>query len=577
MHISLLIFYLNTEKQLTFTYNIINQMVIQRHIALLITFFSFVFVGFSQEKNEGYDLYVAFDLSYDFQTSNTYNEVISSKIIEFDKIEKEYHIILSKGILISDEKIEAMSKSAIAITGNDISVRKLKNIVKVTIENPTVERVNNLANIFKTFKGVEYVNLMSTTPIKPPGDIAPVTPDYEPNQTYIEVNPGVNMRYAWNLGQIGSGINIRDVEYGFNKNHEELVDRNAFVFPGMTISSSATTAYTEHGTAVIGILYADKGSYGISGMAYGANEIYLFPEWQQTGYNRVNAVTKSIENSAPGDIIVFEMQTYGNDASDPNDFVPAEYDATVWSLTKAATDSGIIIVAAGGNGNQDLDNVSYNNYSTRGNSGAILVGAGTPDLAHDKISYSTYGSRIDVQGWAQNVRSSGYGDFTSIGGDFNQGYTNFSGTSSATPIVASCAVVLQSYYFSLTGSYLTPIQMRNLLYETGIPQGAGGNIGPLPDMQSAMTQIMNDLGTDDFIGNQFLVYPNPVQDKMIVFLNNHLVDPKIEIYSGMGQLLKVSKVNAGENTIDMSGFSKGFYFVKLSDGNKVATKKVIKY
>ncbi len=30
------------------------------------------------------------------------------------------------------------------------------------------------------------------------------------------------MRYAWNLGLDGAGIRIRDVEYGFNKNHEEF-------------------------------------------------------------------------------------------------------------------------------------------------------------------------------------------------------------------------------------------------------------------------------------------------------------------------------------------------------------------
>ncbi len=141
------------------------------------------------------------------------------------------------------------------------------------------------------------------------------------------------------------------------------------------ISSSATTSYTEHGTAVIGIMFADKGSYGISGMANGASELIFSQNGSNRVMSRVNAVTKAIENSVTGDVIVFEMQAYGN-TSDPNDFVPAEYDLPIWNLTKAASDAGIIIVAAGGNGNQDLDDIPYDDYRNRGDSGAIIVGAG---------------------------------------------------------------------------------------------------------------------------------------------------------------------------------------------------------
>jgi hypothetical protein len=67
----------------------------------------------------------------------------------------------------------------------------------------------------------------------------------------------------------------------------------------------------------------------------------------------------------------------------------------------------------------------------------------------------------------------------------------FSGTSSATPIVASCVIVLQSYYFSLTGKYLTGKQMRDILVNTGIPQGGSKHIGPLPNMKNALEAIDN--------------------------------------------------------------------------------------
>src|SRR5690606_13783988 len=128
-------------------------------------------------------------------------------------------------------------------------------------------------------------------------------------------------------------------------------------------------------------------------------------------------------------------------------------------------------------------------YINRGDSGALIVGGGTPDLSHNKISYSTYGARVNVQGWADNVATSGYGDWQIFGNDMNQQYTMFSGTSSATPIVAGCVAVLQSYYFSLTGEYLSPLEMRSLLVATGIPQGSGGPIGPLPNMEAAIAGI----------------------------------------------------------------------------------------
>jgi hypothetical protein len=551
-------------------------MLFKKWIYVLIGFFSFFYVTYSQEGKGAFNLYVAFDLSIDFTNSNSYNTVVASHISDFERIQKEFKINLSRGIAISAEKLDLLAQSAIAVSGNDASVRKLSNIFKVSIENPTRERLMVLAGQLKTLKGVEYVSLMDSSPIPPPNDIAPVTPNFEPNQGYLNENPGVNMAYAWNLGLNGSGIRIRDVEYGFNKNHEELVDRNAFVFPGMTVSSSVSAGYIEHGTAVLGIMYADKGDYGISGMASGAKEVVFFPEWQESGYDRVTAVSTAIENSVAGDIVVYEMQTNGAQGG----YCLAEYDDPIWSLTKAATDAGIIVVAAAGNGREDLDSDPYADFRDRGDSGAIIVGAGSSGTSHDRLSYSTYGKRVDLQGWGQNVITSGYGSLIKVGGDFNQSYTTFNGTSSATPIVASCAVVLQSYYHGLSGNYLTPLQMRDILKQTGIPQGAGvaGNIGPLPDMEAAIIKIFDDYSSDidDFDSNQFVIYPNPVQDKIEVFISNQFWNAKIQVYSTLGQLINTFSVTPGLNTIEVSNLPSGFYIVSLIDGEKVFTKKFIK-
>lgn len=526
-----------------------------------------------EKGSNAHELYVSFEPSMHFE-GEAYETKVLQMIPDFKALQAEYSIVLEKAILISDEKLQEMEQKAIELTGKGNSVAKLRNILKVKIDNPTNERLWALAKKLEGFQEVEYCSFSSLEPIQPPFDIAPTTPNFEVNQTYILPNPGVNMTYAWGLNLTGAGIRVRDVEYGFNANHEDLNERNVFLAPGMTISSSASVSYTEHGTAVFGIVYGDKGAYGISGMAYGASEMILAPEWQVSGYNRVNAVTQAIANSAAGDVLIYEMQTTGAQG----EFGPAEYSGVIWDLTKAATDAGIVIVAAAGNGAEDLDSAPYQSYRNRGNSGAIIVGAGDNTINHDKLYFSTFGNRVDVQGWGTGVFSSGYGDARQIGGDFNQYYTNFSGTSSATPIVASCAIVLQSYYHSLTGNYMTSVQMRNLLKLTGLPQGTGaaGNIGQFPDMQAAILQIQQEfLSVEKISGLEFIAYPNPAQDKLTIMTKNLSTDAKVDISNSLGQFIYKGAISE-ENTIDLSSFSQGLYFVKVTDGNKTLTKKIVK-
>ncbi|WP_300569699.1 S8/S53 family peptidase [Flavobacterium sp.] len=550
---------------------------------LLLSLLSFFFLlkvsaqnkieGFQTPSDQfGHELYVSFFTTIEFNDSD-YLGTLLTEIPEMNAINNEFHLQFEKGIAISDEKLDFLESEAIRISKSGASVRKLRNILKVKIDNPTKERLQTIQSELEKLAQVEYCSLMSLQPVTPPGDIFPTTTNYESNQTYLNANPGVNMTYAWGLGLIGNGIKIRDVEYGFNKNHEELVDVNASLATGMTISSSATTAYTEHGTAVLGIVMADKGAYGISGMAYGAQEIIQFPEWQQSGYNRVFAVSQAVANSIAGDVIIYEMQTGGQ----ASNYVPAEFNQAVWDLTKAATDAGVIIVAAAGNGNENLDGGYYAAYRNRGDSGAIIVGAGTPDINHNKISYSTYGARVDVQGWGNSVRATGYGDFSQFGGDFNQSYTDFSGTSSATPIVASCAIVLQSYWHSLTGSYMTSVQMRDLLKLTGIAQGTGGNIGKLPNMQAAIGQI-NTLSVQENSGQVlFTIFPNPAKDKITINLQqDNSVNAKVEIMNTIGQKVYSSSISLGNNDISIAGLSSGLYVVKITDGEKSSVKKIIK-
>ncbi|MDO4727701.1 MAG: S8 family peptidase [Bacteroidota bacterium] len=526
---------------------------------------------------------VAFDSG--IKVENNDYKTFLQKIEGIPQIQQLYPFEIRPLYCFTEADLERMTSQALKVSGNASSIDNLRNTFELIIPNNSTYPKEKLLEALSKNPSVRYVEQSSLKPVQPPFDIPPVTPNYLSGQTYVGADPGVNMEYAWGLGLSGEGIRVRNIEYGFNKNHEEFAHRpNVYLAPHLTINSNLDVEWQEHGTAVFGIVYGDPSDYGVKGMAHGAAELILYPEYTtQYDYNRYMAVSQAINNSALGDVIIYEMQIQGVPTAGSNDdnYVPAEYSLSIWNLTRAATDMGIIVVAAAGNGNQNLDAAAYQSYMDRGDSGAIIVGAGTSDTSHNRISTSywgsTYGSRVDLQGWGQDVLSAGYGDYTAIGGDFNQRYTMFSGTSSATPIVASCVIVLQSYYYSLFNEYLSPEQMRDILKSTGRPQGTAvaGNIGPLPDMQAAITYL-NSLKSDVFEALKLTIYPNPFTDFIhIDNVEQSDSEVKIEIYNALGQLV-IQTTTGQQQRVDTSTLTKGMYLIKVLYQGKDKVYKFVK-
>lgn len=519
-----------------------------------------------------HELYVLMSIDLDFDTTGPFLDQAVLLVPEIADIASNYSFSFEKAVDWTEPQLDVLQARITKQSGDLNAVKRIRNLFKVKMPSPDNATLLALAREFERLPQVVFCDLVSTTPPALPNDIPPTTSNLETGQTYINANPGVNMRYAWDMGLNGSGIRVRDVEYGLNTSHEEFNGRPISIAQGMNISTQVQASSYNHGTAVFGIVYADKGTYGVSGMAHGAQEMKFFPEWQQSGWDRPTAVWMAITNSDVGDVILYEMQIQGANG----EYVPAEYNMTVWTLTQTATSSGIVVVAAAGNGNEDLDSAPYSSYRNRGDSGAIIVGAGSPNTSHNKLSFSTYGSRVDVQGWGSNVRSTGYGDYLTVGGDDNQKYTNgFGGTSSATPIVASCAIVLQSYFHGLTGDYLDSVELRNLLIDTGIAQGSGGHIGPIPNMQAAIAAV-NALALDATAStSDFLIFPNPVTDKINVISDRLKQQAAVTLFNSVGQVVFQGALSS-DKTIDVSRFPKGIYFLRIVDNHSISTKKVIK-
>lgn len=331
-------------------------------------------------------------------------------------------------------------------------------------------------------------SVLRLAPVPAPEDLEPTTPSFVEAQSYVSAAMGIDIEGAHALGFRGAGVSVHEVEYGWRSSHEDLVDVDLHPEPGQTVATAAIEMglAPEHGTASVGMLIAPHNGYGIDGMIPDA-QLFTYPEWtEEGGLRRAGAIAAAVAQAQPGDILMLQMQAQHPQTGQLG---PAELEPDVWTLTRMATDAGILVVAAGGNGALDLDGSDAEDYAALGDSGAILVGAASPD---DRVAlpFSTHGRRVDVQGWGASVFSLGYGDFERLGDDDNQAYTDtFEGTSSALPLVVSAAALVIEAFVMVEGQPPDPLDVRRLLVATGHAQGEGVHVGPLPNVTEAIAWV----------------------------------------------------------------------------------------
>ena len=334
----------------------------------------------------------------------------------------------------------------------------------------------------------------------------PLAIDYQPMQNYQDpaasTPTGVDNEYAWTqAGGSGFGVTVCDLEYSWNYNHSD-VSKAA----GSQINAYTADPFSDnnHGTAVIGQLSADQNGWGVTGGCYSAalktcGVYYGFPT---PSWNVAGAIAVAVSQMAAGDVILLEQQWnyVGTQGYVPVEWYPQQTPASqgltaIYAAITNAVGQGINVVEAGGNGGIDTDTMSW-----YGDSGAIIVGAGGaytgggwPNGDLQKLGFSSYGSRFDLQGWGENVMTTGYGAYYSAEG-VNLYYTNaFNGTSSASPIVAAAVACMNGYYAAnISTTPMTPAQVRATLVATGTAQitPPAGNIGPRPDLSAAIQSLV---------------------------------------------------------------------------------------
>lgn len=327
-------------------------------------------------------------------------------------------------------------------------------------------------------------------------------PSFVARQNYLGAAPaGIDARFAWTRpGGRGDGIHIVDIENGFRFTHMDLRVNSGGILSG------AGSSADNHGTAVLGEFSGDQNSIGVTGICSNARASGVSWFSQPTA----RAIRAAADRMQAGDIMLLEGHLPGprfnfQRRSDQRGYIAIEWWPDTYLAVRDAVNRGIVVVAAGGNGAEDLDDAIYDTNPSAPNgpfpawwrnpfrrnpldSGSVICGAGSPPpgthgrtssngepyVDRARLGFSNYGSAVDAQGWGREVTTCGYGSLWSDPDDRtnrDRWYRDtFGGTSSASPIVVGALGCVQGVLRAEGSPLLTPALARQLLRSTGSPQ-----------------------------------------------------------------------------------------------------------
>ncbi len=400
-----------------------------------------------------------------------------------------------------EELLDYWEKNGERNTGQDLANLNNYYVLEIS-ENP---------DPMALIEEVIAIDIVETAYYLPPQqeaciDQAPDTPDYRAGQDYQDPAPlGVDAQFAWAYHTSGPGrvgYWCIDIENDWTEGHEDFNTGFAVLWGGDNGNSA------DHGDAVVGVYAAcNNGADGMTGISYNVTPKGV--SWSnQAGADAMEQWENAFNNAASslfaGESYLIEIHWPGPDTGVPcnagcgncgqYEYIAVEYWQEAFDAVQTHTSNGIIVYEAAGNGQMNLDNAIYANRFNRGfrDSNAIVVGAGTCDVNVNNMCWSNYGSRLDCSGWGQCVWTLGYGDLYTEGTDATEYTDTFSGTSSATPVVAGSGNCLQGIAQDKYNTTLTPQQIESYMSTTGTPWGGTRDIGERPDLEMAINRIEPD-------------------------------------------------------------------------------------
>ncbi len=231
----------------------------------------------------------------------------------------------------------------------------------------------------------------------------------------------VNARPAWAVST-GGGIKVAVIDSGVDGTHEDLTGR---VVPGPDFIDGDQMPMDEngHGTHVAGIIAANAGNgLGVEGAAPGARVLairVLDADSAGTTDDTASAIDAAV--AARAQVINLSL------SAGPNAPTEQVVGSPLYDAIERAVKAGAVVVAAAGN--DSLPVCAQPVVQGR----ILCVGAVGQDL--QRANFSNFGVRVDLVAPGDQILS------TLRRG----GYGSMSGTSQATPFVASAAALLRAH------------------------------------------------------------------------------------------------------------------------------------
>lgn len=367
-----------------------------------------------------------------------------------------------------------------------------------------VEKLSNLNVMFN-------LGLMLGNRLFPAATAEAPTPDFGALQTYLDApgsaTRGLNIRKAWARQVNGKGARVHLVDGGLFAQHEDLRHN-----PDLHVISLGANDDPGHGTASTGILVANPDQVGITGICH-ASEVRVHHARAENAKGELLVLRALHEQVAAGDIVVIPQQI--QDFATPGTNLPFVHNKVFWTHLKLLAERGAVIVCAAGNGherddaglgvrkNTGIDLSSGHFYIDHGEANVILVGAcnSATGKAHTYSNHH-YPYRM-LNAWGDRVATLGFGDLQDRPGNDRDYTARYSGTSSATPMVAGALSLIQSYamqqhHLYLDGNQLHLLVMQSGYEEAGSPDSAVLPMGVRPNVEGALVLLDQILGGGRF-------------------------------------------------------------------------------
>ena len=446
----------------------------------------------------------AFPLPYESE-GNIMDYLLKKQIIPVKELLEQYPGIKIKKLFTSvePEKITKLVKNAQKISA-DYKPPQLFSYCAMDCPYK-MDASKVLQEVIKS-KHVEFAYIASEPAPSPSPCNATGTNPRSMNQGYLDPAPkGINARYAWAFdGGCGTGnVQFIDIEYAWDLNHEDIREANiSFLWGNENFPDEK-----EHGTAVLGIVLMQDNEFGGLGITPKVKS-GLVSRISPEGVNSIeDAILNAISHLNFGDILLLEVQIL--DPITRDRYLPVEIERSIFDAILLATSSGIIVIEAAGNGNLargfNLDEFTdkyrktildreSNDFKNGRDSGAILI-AGASDVVtivhkqgkkisqHGKTKSSNYGNRIDCYAWGNNV-------FTTDPLEVPPYDFDFSGTSSASAIIAGAAIAIQSIVEASGKQRLSPAEMRDILSNPSNGTVSRNRIGIMPDLRKIIDHAL---------------------------------------------------------------------------------------